>query len=135
MRPISAVSEVPARPGKQQACDHRPQFAHQRQVDDQAQAFGRAIGHQRVVHLQRQHKAHRQARGHDDDQRAVADGMHLRHDQAEAPQRCRHCHQQIQEEERRMAPAAELFQRDGAQFGDEVHGARRPKSVAISGAG
>ena len=47
--------------GEQQRGDHRAEFAHQRQVDDQAQAFGGAVGDERVVHLQRQHEADRQA--------------------------------------------------------------------------
>ena len=67
--------------GKQQRSDHRPELAHQRQVDDQAERLGRAVGDERVVHLQRQHEADRQARRQDDDQRPVADRMHLRHDQ------------------------------------------------------
>jgi hypothetical protein len=37
IRPISAVSEVPARPANSSAVTTGPQFTHQRQVDHQAQ--------------------------------------------------------------------------------------------------
>ena len=89
IRPISAVSEVPARPANSSAVTTGPSSRTSDEVDHQAERFGRAVGDQRVVHLQRQHEADGQARGQDDDQRAVADGVDLRHHQAEAAQRRR----------------------------------------------
>ena len=121
--------------GEEQRSDHRPEFTHQRQVDDETQVLGRAVGHQRVIHLQGQHEAHGRARGQDDGQRAVTDGVHLRHYEAEAAQRSRRRTQQVHEEEGRMAPAAELLQCHGAQAGQHLHQAFTPKSAPISGAG
>ena len=73
-------------PCEQQACDNWTQLAHQRQVDNQAQRLGGAINHQRVIHLQRQHKAHRQTGRQNDQQRAVAHGMDLGHNEVGAAQ-------------------------------------------------
>jgi hypothetical protein len=85
IRPISAVSDVPARPANSKACHHRPELAHQAQRDQQAERFGRAVALQRVVHLQPQHEADEQARHADDGQRVVAQEMDLVAHQPEAP--------------------------------------------------
>ena len=111
IRPISAVSDVPARPAKSSAGDDRPELAHQRQVDDQAERLGGAVGDERVVHLQRQHEADRQARGEDDDQREVADRVDLRDDQVGPAQRRRAGAQQLDEEERVVAEDAQHLER------------------------
>ena len=121
---------------KQQSGDHRPQLAHQRQVDDQAQRFGRTVCGQRVIHLQRQHKTHRQTRSQDDHQRAVANGMNLGDHQTKATQRGGHRSQQRQEKNRAVAPTGQQVQRDAAQALQRVHAERsKPKSSAIGGAG
>ena len=123
IRPISAVSEVPARPAKSSAGDDRPELAHQRQVDDQTERFGRTVGDQRVVHLQRQHEADREARGKDDDQRQVADGMDLRDHQVRPAQRRRQAAQQLDEEESVVAEGPQDSQRACA---------RAPRSGSIT---
>jgi len=125
--------------GEQQRRDHRAEFAHQRQVDDQPQALGGPVAHQRVVHLQREHEADRQARRQDDDQRAVADRVHLLDDQQHPAQRRRQCPQELEAEERGVPPAAQFAERRGAQareaVGHRAHRAATPKSAPISGAG
>jgi hypothetical protein len=120
--------------GEQQRRDHRPQLAHQRQVDDQPERLRGAIGDQRVVHLQRQHEAHGQARRQDDDQRAVAHGMDLVHHQAEAGEGHRHVRQQVGEEDGGAAEAVQHTQRARTDEREQVH-APTPKSSARLGAG
>ena len=63
--------------GEQQRGHDRPELAHQRQVDDQAERLGGAVGDQRVVPLQRQHEADGQPRSDDDHQRKIADRVDL----------------------------------------------------------
>jgi hypothetical protein len=91
MRPISAVSDVPARPCKQQRRDHRPEFAHQAERDQQAQRLGRPVPLQRVIALQPEHEADEEARHRDDRERVIAQEMDLVAHQAEAGRLCAPC--------------------------------------------
>jgi hypothetical protein len=84
MSPISAVSDVPARPVKEQGRHHGAEFAHQAQRNQQAERLGRAVALQRVIHLQPQHEADEQPRHADDRERVVAQEMDLVAHEAEA---------------------------------------------------
>ena len=75
--------------GEKQRRDDRPELARQREVDDQAERLGGAVGDERVVHLQRQDEADREPGGEDDDQREVADRVDLGDDQVGPAQRRR----------------------------------------------
>ena len=98
--------------GEQQRRDDRPELAHQRQVDDQAERLGGAVGDERVVHLQRQHEADRQARGDDDDQRAGCRSRGSARRRGTKPaQRRRAGAQQVDEEVRVMAQDAQDLER------------------------
>jgi hypothetical protein len=128
---------------KQQRRHHRTEFPHQGQVHDQTQGLGGAIGHQRVVHLQRQHETHGQARGQDDHQRPVADGVDLMDDKAKSPERGRAVPQEVAKEEGRMAEALQHIERRSTQPlepGNRLHdqalaSASTPKSASRLGAG
>ena len=67
-------------------------------------------------------------------ERAVADGVHLRHHQREAAQRHRGMSQQVQKEERRMAQGLQPAQREGAEFSQPA-GHRISRSSASGRAG
>ena len=154
IRPISAVSDVPARPAKSSAVTTGPELARQRQVDDQAERLRGAVGDERVVHLQREHEADREPRGDDDDQREVADRMDLRDDQVGPAQRRRAGAQQVDEEGGVVAEDAQQLERAPAEPVDQAghrspvaalsatdlgdaarHQARTPKSSASGRAG
>ncbi len=121
-------------PGEEQPGDDRTELAHQREVDDQPERLGRAVGDQRVVHLQREHEADRQPRGDDDEQREVADRVHLRDDEIGPPQRDRHVAQQIDEEEGVMAKRLQHPQDLAPECRDRADHPTAPRPSALTDA-
>ena len=102
----------PGAAGEQQRRDDRTELAHQGQCHQQAERLGRAVARQRVVALQRQHEADRQARRRDDDQRVVADRVDLGRSQVEAAQVADGTFfSRFDEEERAVAQPAQHFER------------------------
>ncbi len=95
---------------EQQARDHRPQFAHQRQRDQDPELLVGAVALERLVALQRQHHADEQARHQDDDQRQHAGEVDLAQREMDAPERVRRVPQHRHEE---AAGKAQL--RDGTR--------------------
>jgi len=115
--------------GKKQCRDDRPELAREREIDDQPERLRRTVGDQRVVHLQREHEADRQARGEDDHERQVADRVDLRDDQVGPAHGRRAGAQDVEEEGRVVAEDAQQLERAPADAGNErCHCAPIPKS-------
>ena len=121
---------------EEQRGDDRPELARQREVDDQPERLGRAVGDERVVHLQRQHEADREPRGEDDDERQVADRVDLRDDEVRPTQRRRAGAQELDEEGGVVAEDAQHLERAPADGRDHaVIGARARRRAMLTTGG
>ena len=76
--------------GDQQRRKHRPQLANEAEADDGAERVGGAEADQRVVALQPEHRADRDAAQADDDQRQHAELEQLVDEAADAQRRSHH---------------------------------------------
>ena len=101
MRPISEVSEVPARPANSSAVITGPSSLQQSERGGAAEHVLGAEALQQLVALQPEHHADEQAREHDDDERAGAGVVDLGDDQARACQRRHALPEQAHQKERR----------------------------------
>ena len=108
IRPISAVIADAGAAREQQPRDHRPELAHQRQRDQDAERLRGAVALQRVVALQAEHHADEQPRHQDDDQRQHAGEIDLAHGELEAAERGARVQQDVDEEARGEAQAPDL---------------------------
>ena len=105
---------------EQQAGDDRPQLAHQRQRDQDAERLGGAVALQHVVALQREHHPDEQARHQDDHERQHAGEIDLAQREPDALQALGRVQEHREGEARREAQARDRAARAAADAPQSV---------------
>ncbi len=106
--------------GKQQGGDDGPELAHQRQRHQHPQRARRTVTRQGVVTLQPEHEADEQTRHRNDDQRQIAEKIHLLNQQAGTHEHPADQQNQPREQARRITQAGQQLPRAGADGNQSV---------------